>query len=198
MTYKTILRTLAFSATMALAGCIGGPAPSQTLLVLPTSLPPGSRPTPGVMDGKILGVGPVEVAPHLDRSYVPVRLEETRYEYADSLRWASPARKLLADRLREVLIWITEPEDVRVFPWPSERAPDVGCSVRFLQFELTRGGTAEILAQWVVKDGLSGHTVGSGTFSHVEPIHGSSGAAGVEALDRALIRFAEALARELK
>jgi uncharacterized lipoprotein YmbA len=140
----------------------------------------------------------VEVAPHLDRPYVPVRLEETRYEYADSLRWASPAREMLSDRLRELLTWITEPDDLREFPWAPERAPDVGCSVRFLQFELTGRGTAEILAQWAVKDGLSGHTVGSGTFSHAEPIHGSSGAAGVEALDRALFRFAEALAGEMK
>ena len=45
---------------------------------------------PSVLEDRSLGVGPVSIASLLDKQFVAVRLEETRYEDPDIMRWASP------------------------------------------------------------------------------------------------------------
>jgi len=193
----TLLSAAALAATVAVGGCISKPAPSQKLFVLPTSSPAGAGPHAGELGDRSLGFGPVSIASHLDRENVAVRLEDTRYEYADSMRWASPLDGLVEERLAEAMVWATGVRDVRRFPWPTSNAPDVRISARLLRFELTPDHTAELTAHWSLWDGGEGEPVNSGYFNHQEPVQGSSAAAGVEALDRALLRFAEAMAAEL-
>jgi uncharacterized lipoprotein YmbA len=194
----TLLFVAVLAATVATASCIGTPAPARTLFVLPTSSPGGTPPHAGALGVRSLGLGPVSVASHLDQEYVAVRLENTRYEYADSMRWASPVAVLVAERLAEGLVWATGIREVRAFPWPASRAPTVRVTARLVRFELTPGGTADITAYWSILDGGTGDQVNSGYFEHREPLQGTSGAAGVEALDRALLRFANYLAGELE
>ena len=194
----TLLLAAVLSATVATAGCIGTPAPAQTLFVLPTSSPGGSPPHAGALGVRSLGLGPVSVSSHLDQEYVAVRLEDTRYQYADSMRWASPVAILVAERLAEGLVWATGIREVRMFPWPASRAPALRVTARLVRFELAQEGTADITAYWTFLDGGTGEQVNSGYFEHREPLQGTSAAAGVEALDRALIRFANSLAGELE
>jgi uncharacterized lipoprotein YmbA len=193
----TLLSAVALAATVSIGGCIAKPAPSQKLFVLPTSSPAGARPHAGELGDRSLGIGPVTIASHLDREYVAVRLEDTRYEYADSMRWASPLDGLVEERLVEAMVWATGVRDVRRFPWPTSNAPDVRVSARLVRFELTPDHTAELTAHWSLWESGAGEEVNSGYFNHQEPVQGSSAAAGVEALDRALLRFAEAMAAEL-
>lgn len=196
----SLLSVGVLTATVAVGGCIGTPAPSQTFFVLPTSSPTGSAPHAGALGALgvlSLGLGPVSVASHLDQEYVAVRLEDTRYEYADSMRWASPVDILVEERLAEGLVWATGIRDVRRFPWPASRAPAVRVSARLVRFELTSEGTADLTAYWSIMDGGTGEQVNSGYFSHQEPLRGASAAAAVEALDRALLHFTNSLAGEL-
>jgi len=101
------------------------------------------------------------------------------------------------ERLVEAMAWTTGVRDLRRFPWPSSNAPDVRMSARLVRFELTPDHQAELTAHWSLWDSRAGEEVNSGYFNHQEPVQGSSAAAGVEALDRALLRFAEAMAAEL-
>jgi uncharacterized lipoprotein YmbA len=193
----TLLSAAALAATVSTGGCIAKPAPSQKLFVLPTSSPLGAGPHAGELENRSLGLGPISIASHLDQEYVAVRLEDTRYEYADSMRWASPVDVLVEERLVEAMVWATGVRDVRRFPWPALNAPDVTVRARLVRFELTPDHTADLSAHWSIWDGGAGEQVNSGHFNHQEPVQGSSAAAGVEALDRALLRFAEAMAAEL-
>jgi uncharacterized lipoprotein YmbA len=192
-----LFSSAALAATLVFGGCIGKPAPSQKLFVLPTSSPVGSGPHAGVLGDRSLGVGPVSIASHLDKHFVAVRLEETRYEYADSMQWASPLDLLFQERLEEGLSWATGVTEVLRFPWGASNAPDVRVSARVARFELTTDGQAELTVHWSIRHGESGAPVDSGLFQHREALRGRSAAAGVEAMDRALLRFAVAVAEEL-
>jgi len=197
MKAMTLLSVSAITLTAAIAGCLGKPAPSQKLFVLPTTPPGGGGPAGGFLRDRSLGVGPVTVASHLDRSSVAVRLDDTRYEYADSLHWASPLDLLIEERLTEGFVWTTGARDIRPFPWGSARAPDLQVSARFVRFELTPQGTADLSVHWDVRDGHTGEQITSGQFVHQEPVQGTSGAEGVEALGRGLLYLAQAITRAI-
>lgn len=198
MRVTTLVWGAAIAALLAATGCIGTPTASQKLLVLPTTAPRDTGPREGVLRDRSLGLGPVTVAPHLDRSSVAVRLDDTRYEYADSMHWASPVRLLIQERLMEGLVWATGTRDIRRFPWVTGRAPDVQVAARFVRFELTPEGSADLSAYWQIRNGLTGEQLSSGRFDHQEPIRGASANAGVEALDRGLLLLAETLTRAMR
>ena len=198
MRVKTLLSGAAIAAIASAAGCIGKPTPSQKLFVLPTTAPGDAGPREGVLRDRSMGLGPVTVASHLARSSVPVRLAETRYEYADSMHWASPVHLLIQERLLERLVWATGTRDIRRFPWVAGSAPDVQIAARFVRFELTPEGSADLSVYWQIRDGQSGEQVTSGRFDHQEPIRGASADAGVEALDRGLLLLAETLTRAMR
>jgi uncharacterized lipoprotein YmbA len=192
-----LLFSAALVAAVGVGGCLGKPAPSQRLFVLPTSTPPAPRPASSSLGGRTLGLGPVTVASHLDRGSVAVRLDDTRYEYADSMRWASPVEILVRERLVEGLIWFTGAESVEIFPWSGANAPDLHVDVRVVRFEVTSDGSADVAAYWSVRNGKTGERLDAGHFTRREPVEGNGGAAGVEALDRALLGLAERIATEL-
>jgi uncharacterized lipoprotein YmbA len=198
MRVNTLLSVAAIAAFAASAGCIGSPAPSEKLFVLPTTAPGGAGPREGLLRDRSLGLGPVTIASHLDRRSVAVRLDETRYEYADSMHWASPLDLLIQERLMEGLVWATGTRDIRPFPWVAGRAPDVQVAARFVRFELTPEGSADLSVYWQIRDGLTGEQLSSGRFEHQEPIRGASANAGVEALDRGLLLLAETLTRAMR
>ena len=198
MRVMTLLSGAAIAAIAATAGCIGKPAPSQKLFVLPTSAPRGVGPNQGVLRDRSLGIGPVTIASHLDRKSVAVRLEDTRYEYADSMHWASPLDLLIQERLAEGLVWATGVREIRRFPWITTMAPDVQVSARFVRFELTRESSADLSVYWVIRNGRTGEQLASGHFEHQEPVQPTSGVAGVQALDRGLLRLAETVTRALE
>jgi len=198
MRVMTLLSGTLMAVVAATAGCIGKPAPSQKLFVLPTAPLGGAGPAEGVLRDRSLGVGPVTVASHLDQRSVAVRLDDTRYEYADSLHWASPLSLLIEERLTEGFVWTTGVRDIRRFPWGSASAPDLQVSARFVRFELTPKGTADLSAYWDVRDGHTGQQMASGQFVHEEPLQGTSGAEGVEAMGRGLLHLAQTITRTIR
>lgn len=193
---KSIILSL-LAAVALLAGCISKPAPSQQFFTLPTSPPSGSMEDLGSLEGRSLGFGPVTVASHLDRAFVAIRLDDTVYEFADSLRWASPVELLIQERLVEGLVWATSAQDVQAFPWASTRPPAVQVSARLVRFEVTPGGSADLSAYWLVRDGTTREVLASGHFVNHQAGDGGSARSAIQALDRALIAFAQELAARI-
>ncbi len=184
-------------AAAVFTGCISKPAPSQQFFTLPTSPPSGSMEDLGSLEGRTLGFGPVTVASHLDRSFVAIRLDDTVYEFADSLRWAAPVETMVQERLVEGLVWATSAQDVQAFPWASTRPPAVQVSARLVRFEVTPDGSADLSAYWLIRDGTSREVLASGNFVNHQPGDGGPARSAIAALDRALIAFAQELAARI-
>lgn len=193
---KPFLTALMAGAALV-SGCISNPSPSQRLFALPTSPPAGQAEEVGSLAGRTLGFGPVSVASHLDRAFVAIRRNDALYEFADSLRWAAPVETLIQERLVAALLWVTGADDVRAFPWASIRPPDVQVSAHLVRFEVGPDRSADLVAYWFIREGDTRALLASGTFTDHQPVEGTSAPAAVEALDRALIAFAEELARRI-
>ena len=195
------MKSLVFGVLAApglLWGCISSPPPSQELFTLPTSTPNEEFRSVGSLEGMTLGFCPVSVASHLDRAFVAIRLSETRYEYADSLRWASPVEAIIQERLVEALFWATGASEVESYPWASSNSPDVQVAARLVRFEITDSGSADLAAYWFIRDGQTRELVKSGHFENHQPGEGGSAGAAVRALDRALVAFAVELAEQIR
>lgn len=190
-------RVSRFAAVALVAGCISKPAPSQQFFTLPTSPPVGDVEEMGSLQGRSLGFGPVTMASHLDRSFVAIRIADTVYEFADSLRWAAPVETLVQERLVESLVWATGAEDLQAFPWSSTRPPAVQVSARLVRFEVTPDGSADLSAYWLIRDGATREVLASGHFVNHQPGDGGPARSAIRALDRALIAFAEELATRI-
>ena len=130
------------SLGLLLAGC--GSSPPNNFYVLsahefPT--PSGTAPA--------LGVGPISIPEYLGRQNLVYNRVENTLQVASLDMWAEP----LGDGIRRVLILnltgLLNTQDVRVFPWRPERAPEFGVEVNLLQLDANEN-EAMLTADWLV------------------------------------------------
>ncbi len=125
-----------------LAGC--GSSPSNNYYVLSAHevpAPSGAAPS--------LGVGPISIPEYLGRQNMVYNRVENTLQVANLDIWAEP----LGDGIQRVLVLnltgLLNTQDVRLFPWRLERAPEFGVEVNLLQLDANEN-EALLTADWLV------------------------------------------------
>ncbi len=128
--------------SLLLAGC--GSSPSNNYYVLSAHefpAPSGAAPS--------LGVGPISIPEYLGRQNMVYNRVENTLQVANLDMWAEP----LGDGIQRVLVLnltgLLNTQDVRLFPWRLERAPEFGVEVNLLQLDANEK-EAMLTADWLV------------------------------------------------
>jgi uncharacterized lipoprotein YmbA len=179
---------VAFSLLIIGAGCVKTPPPDLYLLdaAAPTHLP-------GFEQGIVVGVGPVELAPHLDRGQIVSRDSSTKLKVAENHQWGEP---LKAGFTRVMMVNLgLELDSNRIYEFPTRqrRSLDYQVAVDVLRFDGTLTGSVILGARWTLLSGDGKRILVSKVSSIREPV----GAASYESLVSAQSRAVVLLAREI-
>lgn len=189
-------RTLWIASIVLVAGCLGSPPPSVRFLTLP---PVGGAPSgeATALGSQAWGVGPVAVAPHLERSGLAYRIDATRVEFADSAQWAAPLDRMIEESMAAHLTASSRVTSVSHFPWPVSAAPDVQVTLRFIEFAIVQGGDAVLSVRWTLRDPTSGRSRASGTWDRTIPSRGATAADNARTLGDGLAALGEFLVEQV-
>ncbi len=176
------------AALLAVAGCATSPPP--TFYQLTQS---ASTQLSGLERGIAIGVGPVNVAPYLDRPQVVIRGMGHTLELSEFNRWVEP----LTDSIPRVIIinMSNMLESTRVFKIPRRNKAiplEFRIEIDIARFDGVLGGDALLVARWTLYDRQDKPLV-----TKVSNISDASGGVGFDLLIAAQNRTLQTLSREI-
>ena len=99
-----------------------------------------------------LALGPVRLAPYLDRNDLAIRLSADEIRYSDGERWAEPLERNVTNVLALNLSRLLRTARVFAYPQPAGLLPAYQIDVEISRLDTTRAGEATLAAQWTIED----------------------------------------------
>ncbi len=178
----------------ALAACGGGPSSPGRFYVLasPTDL---SATMPQQTTGKdlVVGVGPVELPPHLDRTQIVTQASQYRLNLKDLDQWAEPLKEGFTRVLAQNLSQLLGTNRIVQFPWRRPFTVKLQVTVEVLRFDTDVAGESVLAARWNILDGDGRKLLYSRTSTYRDKASGK----GVEPIVAAMSRNLVELSREI-
>jgi len=174
-------------------GCAKTPPPEIYLLdsAAPTHLP-------GFEKGIAIGVGPVELAPYLDRGQIISRESANKLRASEGHQWGEP---LKAGFTRVLMVNLgLELDSNRIYEIPTRqrRSLDYQVAVDILRFDGTLNGKVILGARWTLLSGDGKHVLVSKVSSIEETVNAPSYESFVGAQSRAVVQLARDVADSVK
>ena len=173
---------------LALSGC-QGPRSLTTHYYLLTAVAAPASDAP--LRETVIGVGPVRVAPFLDRPQIITHRNAGETVVSDDRRWAEPLDRGIQRVLVQNLAGLTG-ADMRNFPWTRTAVPEYAVRVDILDFNRTASGNALLEASWILEDIKGKRLIYSRKERFMTPVDGADGDYG--ALARAYSELTHQLA----
>jgi uncharacterized lipoprotein YmbA len=144
---------LAAGAIAMAAGCtILAPRPDPTKFYVLTATSNGGA---AATSHLVIGLGPVKLPAYLEHAEVITRVAPNRLDLSSTDRWAEP----LDDNFRRVLAadltTLIGTDQVLPFPWDLSTKVDYKIEVNVERFERDSSGGAQLIANWIIRDGHS-------------------------------------------
>ncbi len=176
------------AALLVLAGCATTPPP--TFYQLSET---ASTQLSGLQRGLAVGVGPINVAPYLDRPQIVIRGAGHKLELSEFNRWVEP----LTDSISRVIIinLSNELQSTRVFKIPRRNKTiplEFRVEIDIARFDGELGGDALLVARWTLYGRQDKALV-----TQVSIIRESSGGEGFDLLIAAQNRTLQNLSQEI-
>ncbi len=186
--YKRIRIWIIAAALLAVAGC--GTSPPPTFYQLTET---ANTQLSGLERGLAVGVGPINVAPYLDRPQLVIRGPGHKLELSEFNRWVEP----LTDSISRVLIinLSNSLESTRVFKVPRRNKTiplEFRIEIDLARFDGELGGDALLVARWTLYDRENEPLV-----TRVSIIREASGGEGIDLLVAAQNRTLQNLSQEI-
>ena len=99
-----------------------------------------------------LALGPVRLAPYLDRNDLAIRLSADEIRYSDGERWAEPLERNVTNVLASNLSRLLGTARVFAYPQPPGLLPAYQIDVEIGRLDTTRGGEATLAAHWTIAE----------------------------------------------
>jgi len=142
------LRLIGLAAiVLTIAGC--GTTPPTRFYTLSPEIPVPAN-TQQVQQKVIIGIGPIEVAPYLERNQIVTRTGPTRLEVKEFDRWAASIESNIEDVLAINLSRLLPDTRPIVRPWPDADA-QYTILIKFLRFDSDAAGNVQIQASWGIQ-----------------------------------------------
>ena len=174
---------------VAVAGC-GAKGPSPDFYVL------HARPSDslvGVERGIAVGVGPIELPEHLNRSQIVTRDTDFRLELSESHQWAEPLKDSVSRVIAVNLSNMLESNRVYVIPRRQKVSLDFQVSIDVARFDGELGEAAVLGARWT----LYGKNTRDPLLSKVTIVSEATDDGSYNALVAASSRVLEILSQEI-
>src|SRR5690554_4201073 len=180
-------------AVLATGGCLAprsGGTPDYYLL---TAL---SSPGQPVLADATLGVGPVRVAPFLDRPQLVTHDRAGGITLRERQRWAEPLDRGIQRVMVQNLTLLTG-ANTRNFPWTRTTIPDQALRLDVLDFNHDGAGSAVLEVSWVLEDLKRHKLLATGRERFEHPLNGTEQNALAQAYSALLDSLATTIAVHL-
>ena len=160
MNVKTTL--IALGACVFAAGCSPlAPQPDHSKFFILAPLSDGSGPAATSASSKAdspltIGVGPIDFPDYLRRPEVVTRESLNQLDLSAEKRWGEPLDKNFARVFSENIALLLNTQQIEKYPWPVRTHVDYQITVDVQRFETTSDGRSQLVARWIIKDGVSG------------------------------------------
>ena len=147
MPYLVLQLTVVASVAVLLLGGCAGSKPSSFYVLTPLSS--GSSQQNAAPERPIvIGIGPVELPPYLDRSQIVTRSDSNQLDLAEFHRWAEPLQGNVTRVLAEDLATLTPTDYIVIFPWDRSTPIDYQVTVTVTRFDGRLGGNSLLITRW--------------------------------------------------
>jgi len=174
---------------LLLTGCAKAPPP--TLYLLDTQAP---AQLPGLEQGIVVGVGPIETSRYLDRNQIVTRSDTPKLEAAGRHQWAEPLKAGVSRVLLVNLGLALDSNRIYELPMRRRRPLDYQVPIDVLRFDGVLGREVILSVRWTLLSGDGDETLLSRVSRIIEPAAGLSVEAFVAAQSRALAKLAREIA----
>lgn len=144
-----------------------------------------------------LGVGPVVLAPYLDRATMVTRVGTNQVEFSQIDRWAEPLPGHFA-RIQATNLGMLLGTRVFLYPWYSSTQLDYSVEINVLRFERASDGSAQLKARWAIRDGDTGQLVDAQESRFTALISAGTTEASVVALSEVAADLSREIAKRLQ
>jgi len=152
MNIKSIALLLTTLAALLLSACGTTPLTNFYTLSPQSAVKSTSENVAG--EKIIIGVGPIDIAPYIDRNQIVIRSAETRLKLTDVDHWAAPLSDTIANVLAvNISHQLPETQPI-VRPWPDAKA-QYTVVIKVIQFDSDLSGKVQLKANWAVQSGQS-------------------------------------------
>ena len=189
---SSITALLFLSAT--LVACGSGPSEPGRFYVL--SSPPdltSRKSQEKIGQEVVIGVGPVELPPHLDRTQIVTQASQFRLDLKDLDQWAEPLKAGFTRVMAQNLSQLLETDRVFRFPWRRPYTVQAQVMVDVLRFDTDAAGESVLSARWNILDGDGRNLLYSRTSTYRERASGK----GLEPVVAAMSGNLAELSREI-
>ena len=176
------------AALAAAAGCAKGPPPD--FYVLHAQANPSLA---GVERGVAVGVGPVELPAHLNRSQIVTRASDYQLDLSESHQWAEPLKDSVSRVIAVNLSNMLESNRVYIIPRRQSVTLDFQVSIDIARFDGRLGESAVLGARWT----LYGENTREALLSRVTIVTEETADGSYDALVSAASRTLEVLSGEI-
>ncbi len=193
---RTIFMSLASLVllTATLAACGSGPsAPGRFYVLSSPSDLVSKKLQEKAGQELVIGVGPVELPPHLDRTQIVTQASQYRLDLKDLDQWAEPLKEGFTRILAQNLSQLLDTGRVFRFPWRRPFTVKVQVTVEVLRFDTDAAGESVLAARWNILDGDGRKLLYSRTSTYRNQASGK----GVEPIVAAMSRNLVELSREI-
>ena len=191
---NAFVRIAAAALVLALAACVGAPAPREQYFTLASPNPgvaPASSTSPGIF------VGPISVPAAVDRTQMVLSTGPNEVDVSDDFRWAEPVRDGIARVVAETLARELGTSRVLSSRMAAGNPVDYRVAIEVQRFDSSLAQGATLDALWTVSTTRGGPSRSGRTAIH-EPLS-AQGPAGVAAAHgRALQRMAGDIAGAIR
>ena len=137
--------TILLAILAATAGCAKGPPPDFYVLHAPASIS-----IVGAERGVAVGVGPIELPAHLNRSQIVTRATDYQLDLSESHQWAEPLKDSVSRVIAVNLSSMLESNRVFVIPRRQKVSLDFQISIDIARFDGRLGEAAALGARWTL------------------------------------------------
>ncbi len=180
--------------TATLVACGSGPSPPGRFYVLAS--PPelvSKKPQEKAGRELVVGVGPVQLPPHLDRTQIVTQASQYRLVLKDLDQWAEPLKEGFTRILAQNLSRLLNTDQIVRFPWRRPFTVQVQVTVEVLRFDTDAVGESVLAARWNILDGDGRKLLYSRTSTYRDQASGK----GVEPIVAAMSGNLVELSREI-
>lgn len=179
--------------TLHLSACFGSSAPTSYYLLSAANVPRAA--TAEMQRTKNLGLGPVELAPYLDREAISVRGQASELIISNQYLWAEPLKDGISRVLFESLSVNLNDTNVFVFPWAESLTMDRRLRISIFAFD-RKEDRVELRSQILLQSGIENKKVEN--INIVQNCEGDTPSATVACMNAAMNSFANSIIQILQ
>ncbi len=180
--------------TATLAACGSGPsAPGRFYVLASPTDPTATKPKETTRKDLVVGVGPVTLPPHLDRTQIVTQASQYRLDLKELDQWAEPLKEGFTRVLAQSLSRLLGTDQIVQFPWRRPFTVKLQVRVEILRFDTDAAGESVLAARWNILDGDGRKLL----YSHTSTYRDKASGNGVEPIVAAMSRNLVELSREI-